>query len=266
MKRFLFLIVLLQAATCFSQSLTNRQVYDFEPGDIIEGVHKRFHVDKVTYEIRTILSKTYSKNNDTISYQVGIEYYTPQWCESCVREVSFDTIAQVITNLDGPVTYGDSNYIDTFYKGYCGRMVVEQNAKLDTMPGEYRHEKYQWVEGVGGPFSNIFEDSGPDGFDFDLVYYQKESSTCGQLISGIAEIKGQKVSCEIFPNPSSSVLTVKSSEIKFHYTIVDMTGKIWGAGELENNTVNVTALPAGLYVIRLVSEGHFIYTQTFIKK
>ncbi len=76
-----------------------------------------------------------------------------------------------------------------------------------------------------------------------------------------------KTIVELFPNPVSDVLNVKSSFIHCGdtYQIFNMGGVQVDSGKIENGAINLSALNKGVYVFKLVSD-HIGYETKFIKK
>jgi hypothetical protein len=73
-------------------------------------------------------------------------------------------------------------------------------------------------------------------------------------ISGLFDVNG---TTNIFPNPANNVINVLvKNEVKSTYEIFDVTGKIMLIGSLNSdaNQINVSDLPAGFYLIKLISD------------
>src|SRR5690349_2872773 len=164
-----------------AQHLTNRQVYDFNVGDIFEA---KSQVDNnpPMYWLTIVLKKWVSITSDTI-------YYVDSNASYAVHPFSFgawrDTT--MITNLDSlaipnPVTSCDSTaLIDTVYNDstqFCGRRVWLRKtpSEFDTaflmQCGETSYAAYV-VEGCGGSYWGWFDPGGPSGFAYDLIFYKK---------------------------------------------------------------------------------------------
>ncbi len=115
----------------FSQSfLTNGQVYDFNVGDVVQGMYLAYGPGGgglPAYETRTILGKNLVASLDTIHYTVKRDLYSPPYCPTCNPIISHDTIIQTISNLTLPAShYNESNcgsLRDTLYLDTCGRQV-----------------------------------------------------------------------------------------------------------------------------------------------
>ena len=69
----------------------------------------------------------------------------------------------------------------------------------------------------------------------------------------------------IFPNPTNSILNITNPENKgFSYRIITSSGIMIGSGKTVENSVNVSSLIPGIYILEL-NDGNQIFTKTFIK-
>jgi hypothetical protein len=80
------------------------------------------------------------------------------------------------------------------------------------------------------------------------------------------EVPEKVISVKVFPNPVQEILQI-DSDLKFsRCEILDASGKVVGKNTVQNNKINVSHLPAGLYFLKLMSaEAQMHYIQ-FIKK
>lgn len=69
----------------------------------------------------------------------------------------------------------------------------------------------------------------------------------------------------IYPNPTSSQLTILSNQTINELTIIDIAGKIIMVTKDNTNTINVADLSDGIYFIQLITENRTI-TKKFIKQ
>lgn len=70
----------------------------------------------------------------------------------------------------------------------------------------------------------------------------------------------------IFPNPAEDQLTIQSPEGGFHYQLHDLTGRLLLSGNGEGQEqISVSALPAGVYMLRLQSDSQTITQKVIVR-
>ncbi|WP_426479458.1 BspA family leucine-rich repeat surface protein [Chryseobacterium sp. CBSDS_008] len=84
-----------------------------------------------------------------------------------------------------------------------------------------------------------------------------------QSFLGTSDIK-VKGEINIYPNPATDIIYVKNSNAK-DFTIIDLSGRIVKEGNLNNDMINVSSLPKGIYILRLIMKEEMISLK-FIKK
>lgn len=74
---------------------------------------------------------------------------------------------------------------------------------------------------------------------------------CDNLVIGLDEndLMNQVL---LFPNPSQNVLNIKSDDLFERYSIVDMQGNIIQNDSVTSQQINITDLPKGVFVIKLI--------------
>lgn len=98
-------------------------------------------------------------------------------------------------------------------------------------------------------------------------FYANESQFCIPGTTGINNLNANGAGLQIFPNPTSTQLTIKTfSSQPQHYSIFDLTGKLLQSGNTsgKETIVDVQLLPAGMYFLRVGNESN-IQTLKFIK-
>ncbi len=80
---------------------------------------------------------------------------------------------------------------------------------------------------------------------------------------GVTELS-RKNEMIIYPNPVSDILTVKGDPF-LQAEILDLTGKIVKT-QLNNNTIDVSILQKGIYLIKLENKQHQTVVRKFVKK
>ncbi len=260
--------------TGFSQTyLTNGQVYDFNIGDIIQG---RFHssgpfgsLGPPMYQTRTIIGKLISINSDTIFYTIKIDYYTPPTCPTCNPTFSSDTIIQTVTDLAlAPNHYNQTTCLgtqDTIYLDFCNRQVWERHPNIDTGCFEPTTHTTQFIEGIGGPFFSKCDPQGPLWTEFLLVYYQKYPDNCGTLVTSIKEEKNSAMKIETFPNPASDIIQIESPEKFVYFDIIGLSGQVYISTKFINNSIDISGLQTGTYLINFYTSDYKIVTKKIQK-
>lgn len=99
------------------------------------------------------------------------------------------------------------------------------------------------------------------GIDNWKVEYSNASFLSVGEVKNVTE---GKLSTTIYPNPTTDILNIKSESKINNVTVVDMSGRNMEV-KLENNQVNVQALPVGSYLINIETKDG-ISTEKFIKK
>ena len=87
------------------------------------------------------------------------------------------------------------------------------------------------------------------------------------FLNNLAVDENESISLVVYPNPATDRLTIESEEVIHQCEIYDLTGQL--VETLENASermeISVEALPAGIYLIRLVTD-RFTPTRWFVKK
>lgn len=251
-------------STCSAQSfLTNAQVYDFEVGDVIQGRYMgsgSINFGPPTYETKTIIGKILSQAFDTIYYTIKRDYYTPPACPTCSPTFSFDTIIQTITNLDLPANHLNETSCfelrDTSYIDYCGREVWERLPIPVENCFEPVTHSTKFVSGVGGPFFTKYDPKGPIYTEFTLIYYSKDTISCGNLMVSVQELNINKNPLKIYPNPASENLFISEihlNEVGQRASIFNYLGQKIVECEIESieQKIEISYLKSGFYIFNL---------------
>ena len=75
------------------------------------------------------------------------------------------------------------------------------------------------------------------------------AGSCGSedFYAGLAEVPGVLV----YPNPVREVLHVIDVAINTPYQILDVQGRLWDEGIIENQIIPMQQIPAGLYLLKV---------------
>ncbi|SDQ12156.1 conserved repeat domain-containing protein/Por secretion system C-terminal sorting domain-containing protein [Chryseobacterium soldanellicola] len=101
-------------------------------------------------------------------------------------------------------------------------------------------------------------------FDYNAPIITNNYTTTVQNILGTTEINHDKTQFSTYPNPAKDVLFIKSKEKVVKAEIYDASGRILNSTSVTDNSVNVSALTKGNYIIKLFTKDKSV-TQKFIK-
>lgn len=77
-----------------------------------------------------------------------------------------------------------------------------------------------------------------------------------------SSISMEKISVEIYPNPTSDFLQIKTACKAITYSLIDMTGKTCLTGNATQ--INVKTLSSGIYIIQVYNSNNIIHTEKII--
>jgi hypothetical protein len=81
----------------------------------------------------------------------------------------------------------------------------------------------------------------------------------------VAELPGAKPKIHVYPNPTSSNLVIDAGGLHVkEVQVIDLPGKVVFVTQLENNMMNISQLPKGVYILKIMTDSEII-TQRIIK-
>ena len=261
MKTKIRLVSVLIMVVCFvplknsgqQEPSTIGEIYDFNIGDIFH-FEEDGGFDKITNI--EIIDKDFSTGLDTVYYVCDIASKeispeNPYW----TYEYFLDTI--FYTDLELPIHSGniDSVYSDPLF--YNGRQI---NFAHDTL-SIYEYWNHTFVNGCGLVNTHYEQLEIWVSHDKNLVYYKKGAEEWGNpLYVGIDEISDFGRNIKIFPNPATSFITIHIKEgIPIEEAII--YNHFWQKALVAvpvNNTVDVSGLNKGMYIIEITTtEGKY---------
>ncbi len=126
-----------------------------------------------------------------------------------------------------------------------------------------QNKRYQWQvrcacehgEGVESPWSEVRVFSTPN-FDTSTGIYSDFSESMQDEVK-IGSHLGSSLDVNVFPNPSSGLLMIRTSEKGFTYEVRDMRGVILRTEQVtaSSSQVDLSDLSNGLYMIKVTSNG-----------
>lgn len=103
--------------------------------------------------------------------------------------------------------------------------------------------------------SNFTESS----LEIDFIRIYQEENLSIENPDSISKIK-------LFPNPASNTLNIESINPVAQYSIYNKTGQLLTEGTLDNKTIDISQLPQGFYILKLIDQNHNLHTKKFIKQ
>ena len=268
-----------------AQHLTNRQVYDFQPGDEIQSETYWCLSPTITItQSDSIISKRISTNNDTFYYTIrrlsvqyiasvppNMSHYTNTKGQIQLIYTNLDSAVQKLSFSGGGFGYNYSNQpaeVDTIFNDpqVCNK---QSETMTDSSLWSYGFTTIYYA-GLGDPFFLAGAEVWHCGNHRSLLFYKKGNDSCGTRIdfsiydfSGVNNIEFEN-SISIFPNPTSSSLTIKKStneNLQFH--LYNLIGQNVMNENLKNETTQIerNGLPASTYLFSITNqEGKIVQT------
>lgn len=277
MKNKILLIVLLLLSTKIitAQTLTIKQVYDFEIGDeFYFSVPNPY--GPYSYNKKIVLDKYINYQEDTMMYVVEKLNYSPivegnQVVSYNIYTTSIDTFGY--SNLDSSIVLSlcslclFDTILDYYEEALCNKFVNE----IRDYNG-YFYYMYKYGEGLGQ--TNYFSEeyAGPPSLKWDMIGYVKEGVVCGQThddIVGVEYLKNENNRIKIFPNPNvEKSLNIDLFEDDFGMLVIsNLQGKKILEETLRNKVsqVDLTKFSNGFYLIMIIT-NKAVYSEKLILK
>ncbi len=84
-----------------------------------------------------------------------------------------------------------------------------------------------------------------------------------QEIKDIRNTATPDLELEIFPNPTSEFLNIRTLLTNDAFEICNLTGQLMKSGNLKNNSIRISDMPEGFYVLRVLNDNQLIATEKF---
>jgi hypothetical protein len=270
-----------------NSTMTIREVFDFQPGDIFHRKIYRIYPtppEAVRFEV---LSRAVAPGNDTICYTMRHFDYTSEWLGQLVY-THHNYIQNVCyTNLDSMVhtlidTFGMiTSPINTFFEATyldslrCDSLTYRFEAKYGHLfePAIARRA-YGKGLGITEYLYDYYYSLPPTHQEWRVVYFKKGPYGCGTpdtVSTGIEEPLVSGFRC--YPNPASSRINFEFDEaillIEKQLTLVNTLGQEVMReaipGVMLAYSFNIASLPAGTYFVRLEGPGFPGVTRKLLK-
>jgi Secretion system C-terminal sorting domain len=238
--------------------LTNREVYDFQQGDIFLylKVFYNFTKGKVdsNYQQITILNRRLIANNDSLIYIVKSELANA----SSLKQVAVKTDTLNFGQLDSiaiNVLKPSSRMFNSDY------FFVFQDNKRVTNRRNMVCDCFDFIDditvgqGIGVTYRDR-ESLAPNSER--LIYYKKGTDTWGTpvILSSITTPSVFFEKIKVFPNPTNQILNIETEGHFDRLQLVNLYGQILLKQE-KASAINVSQLPNGIYFLQ-VFEGQIL--------
>ena len=267
----ILIVLIINISELKSQDIsTNRDIYDYEVGDIFHYYSDYAYPWFEGWEDVTnieIIGKYYSAQNDTLNYIRNIqykkrEYDSPGNYDPWTYEYYTDTICY--SDLDSLVNDG---LIDIVYSDpnlYNGRIINE--AEFDSP--NYHHYFNRYVIGCGLAVSDVFDYGFSSTHNIRLQYYKKGDEEGGDPLPVSIDKNEFEDKLLIFPNPCESSLNIRNNfQTEGYLDIYSIFGNKIEKLNIKNKlvTFELSFLKPGIYILDFNFNGHRI-KRKIIKK
>ncbi len=264
----------------------DQQLHNWNVGDIIESYHEVLaypsYSDYTDYILDTVINKIVSGRsvNYTLS---GVHYSCPYRTDLCLY---YDDPCALILN--------DGTYIfyDTVYSIADTTLIPEENTHISNYVFYFPYDTSQcslspayaveyidyslygegpapvfYKLGIGETHNAYFDDDCILSFLNGLTYTNINAISCGTLHTVKVDNIEIQPRCQIFPNPATEELTIKTTLTQpYTITLRNMLGEavqtLRGAGQQQ--TLNVVALPAGVYNVSITDDAGSRYNEKVV--
>lgn len=278
LKKILFFCTFCIYINASSQTLTIGQVYDYDPGDVFQYLVTQNHRVGIEcgnpstpyYNTDSVISKSYSKLNDTVFYTIKHRVYAPWDCypdrpspiyNSWIMNVSYTNLNSAVSSVLVDVC---DNHNTAYISGvYCEKKVFQSKYKrregTDTNCTYTSNWNTMFIEGCGSYSStNSGNVIGYWDSTTELTYYKKKGKDCGTYnITAIGEEKND-IAVSLFPNPTAGKfqLNVISLERIAEVEMIDIMGRSVFKSKPENEQVNIDLSNDfnGVYMVKITDK------------
>lgn len=175
-----------------------------------------------------------------------------------------ETKESILYLKQGNKTYGHNDNFE------CVLSDTLVHLKNDSIVATIDYAEYQWLDcgqnyaEIQSETDKVYQPSSFGSFAVKInIGFCLDTSRCITLV-GLNEYKNQKSTVTLFPNPVNTTLSIKSKTIFNEVFIYNQRGQIVFDDEYRNQ-YNVSSLPSGLYILKLIGNQNLITTK-FIKQ
>jgi Secretion system C-terminal sorting domain len=236
--------------------LTNREVYDFQQGDMFLHLKVFYNFTKgkldSNYQQITVLNRRLSVNNDSLIYVVKSELANASSLKQVsikMDTLSFGQLDSVAINVLKPSSrMFNSDYFFVFQDNK--RVTNRRNIVCDC---------FDFIDDI-----TVGQGIGTTSRETDfpnserLIYYKKGSDTWGTpvILSSITTPSVFFEKIKVFPNPTNQILNIETEGRFDRLQLVNLYGQILLKQE-KTSAINVSQLPNGIYFLQVL-EGQIL--------
>lgn len=246
---------------------TYLDLYNFSPGDEYEYLHTNYSSGMPsvnTWRYDSIISKTvvsasqinYKINSRSKTFYPAVNQTPASWVYNTsvnTLTANNNAILNFVPEQNGNPIRLKVNMDDTSYCFTAPLIAIDNGLYADGLAFEpcYKVEKYK--KGLGRIYYSECLDPSGIAQDEQLIYYTKNTVSCGVFIpvTGVETITKKSIS--IFPNPANDYLYI-NSDADVQYAVIDQLGRTIIAGRSgKNEKIDVSTLADGAYILRLTA-------------
>ncbi len=249
-------------------TLTNRVIFNFDAGDIIEteNSYQNYNPDsvlRIVYTHDSIISKTFLMSNSTVQYVRFHKLVTTYSANTLGYHTTFQSIIDTITynNLDStptmvfPVGIICNQYLNTdtivpdnllcnatYWNRYYGHPFICGQTYVC-------YSQILYYTGLGGPYYNAASASTQTEGHKYIVYFKKSNVGCGARINfakfatGINEVDAENKAIQLFPNPSDGSFTIHQiGNDLLQFNLYNLIGEKVFATKLQQTNTSISNL------------------------
>jgi hypothetical protein len=263
-ERVLRLSLIISLFCLFSEAksqkrLKNREIYNFNAGDIIHTYYRSTFDNVSLWTKRDFIAKTYSQDGDTVTFIVYDSIYT--LLAPYIFELSLNTDTLTYPHLD---SFPSPNVHDSSLLDDCG--TLQNRASYSIKPQGFPFtELYEdrYYEGLGRYFQREIDINSHFEF-YALQYYKTKDKECGLKVGNLTISESEYFKTPIiFPNPAKDFIDIRNITSIQNYEIRNLLGEKLLFGYF-GNPINVTELTPGVYFMTFISD-HKSFTMKFLK-
>jgi hypothetical protein len=253
---------------------TDRELYNWNLGDVVESVVTMYQglpgfssfrmVDTISSKVvlgDTVIYTQSGSYNDCLFYCLSTISPCPLINNAGVYSYS-DSSFSIINPSQTPEETGFNYYIFYFPNdtSFCSTNAAYGKVKNDYHTFAYGLERAVYKLGIGKTHTEYWDEYGINPM-VDLMYYNIRGTSCGIYTpppSSVRNVKLAAHSYELYPNPATNELTIKSANNQsYTLTIYNPVGQAMRtfAGIRQTERLDVSNIPRGIYNIAIIGSN-----------